>query len=422
MDYKFIESESSIELVSSVDKGRYILSKDAKKRNEVIFTVEHPYCFAFEPYLVKQVCSVCFAYLETRKQLANNKQKQYIACTGCDKVFYCSQRCYQQGHHSQRNESNRFIDITSPHQHYHTTLECLILRNLQQPAGLAFHHITELNMIINYLSLTPYIKLVNNNNNNNNNNNENNSNSNSNTIIKDRMSVLVGGFDNIVNKDDKKLIRRMTGIVKKAFSNVNYEVEESDILELLTMSTRNCFGLWKNYEECFGLAIYLEASLFNHSCYPNAARVQRGRSIDIIAIRDIEPNEEICISYLNITNGSHERKDHLKNNYLFDCVCIRCTQTNPDIENIVRSFICRNPRVKCSGYLYLPQGSDSRQCNFCQWKESSEIKRIILNSINNVKPNSFTNESKLPLNDSSPYTPTDEKTNNVATRFLPERE
>eukprot|EP01133_Synstelium_polycarpum_P000240 gene240-291_t len=155
------------------------------------------------------------------------------------------------------------------------------------------------------------------------------------------LSLLVGDHQKF-NKEGTKLLRKMTAVVKKAFIVAMYDVADRDIMELFAKAERNCFGLWKNSEEGLGIIMYISASFFNHNCFPNLARVQRGRSIDIVALKDIEVDEEMCISYINVKMETAARRCTLADCYYFICRCQRCTKTNDSIENTITSYTCKN--------------------------------------------------------------------------------
>ncbi|GAM20696.1 hypothetical protein SAMD00019534_038710, partial [Acytostelium subglobosum LB1] len=325
-----------LSVIKSEDRGRYIIATRKIVPGTRILTAESPHCFGWLPYLIKQMCSHCFAHSDLRQQMANNNAKLYIGCKTCQQVYYCSQSCYDAGHYSKRG--NNQVDPTSPASHYHTVLECLVLKYLVIPSGFSFHHVSEMRMVINYIAQTPYMPYQ--------------GTDPEFPLIKDDMSLLVGEHQQVSGKkEDKKTLRKMSSVIKKAFSLAMYDLKETDVMELIAKSTRNCFGIWKNYEECFGLSMYCTASFFNHSCYPNAARLQKGRSIEIVALRDIEPNEEVTICYINVTLRQCDRRTLLSDCYYFVCGCQRCLHTTPAIENAVAAYTCRNPRTRCSGYL-----------------------------------------------------------------------
>jgi hypothetical protein len=82
--------------------------------------------------------------------------------------------------------------------------------------------------------------------------------------------------------------------------------------------------------------LFLKKSLFNHSCFSNAGIVgAEGRRV--VALRDIEAGEEICISYIGGVLHSKRsaalflpnkfRKPLLDEIFKFKCLCNRCQGT-----------------------------------------------------------------------------------------------
>lgn len=75
-----------------------------------------------------------------------------------------------------------------------------------------------------------------------------------------------------------------------------------------------------------GSALYLTASVFDHSCRPNAVATFDGCKIMITAqenIPDFEWNK-IRLNYIDLLDSKIQRRDYLKKQYYFDCECRRC--------------------------------------------------------------------------------------------------
>jgi len=80
-------------------------------------------------------------------------------------------------------------------------------------------------------------------------------------------------------------------------------------------------------------AIFPLTARCNHSCEPNAqVRSQEfiDARIDIVALRDLQPGEELLISYISVGAGvgkrsTAQRRRELQAKYLFHCDCVRCT-------------------------------------------------------------------------------------------------
>ena len=74
-----------------------------------------------------------------------------------------------------------------------------------------------------------------------------------------------------------------------------------------------------------GLGLFVEVSIFNHSCQPNASHVFNSNHIQFRAIKPIDTdNEEILVNYTPILATKYKRQDYLARHYFFKCDCRRC--------------------------------------------------------------------------------------------------
>ena len=85
-------------------------------------------------------------------------------------------------------------------------------------------------------------------------------------------------------------------------------------------------------DEYFGCGLFIEASIFDHSCLPNAYQVTNGLKIIIRALDTIKEGDEIHLSYINPKLMLPVRKSKLKKFYFFECKCKRCS-AGPEEEN-----------------------------------------------------------------------------------------
>ncbi|KAK9457849.1 hypothetical protein V1511DRAFT_491030 [Dipodascopsis uninucleata] len=108
-------------------------------------------------------------------------------------------------------------------------------------------------------------------------------------------------------------------------------VKPSTVRYILGREAANAFGIWQLplsiESECLGSAIFPSASYFNHSCNPNISKERVGRSMQFTTIRDIQPDEELCISYGMLTDSPvQERQKLLSDQWYFSCSCSRCVR------------------------------------------------------------------------------------------------
>ncbi|GLB38322.1 putative adenylate-forming reductase, a natural product biosynthesis enzyme that resembles non-ribosomal peptide synthetases, yet serves to modify one substrate, rather than to condense two or more building blocks [Lyophyllum shimeji] len=109
----------------------------------------------------------------------------------------------------------------------------------------------------------------------------------------------------------------------------------------------------------------LASRLFNHSCYPNAAAkyiftLAGAVNMEVVALRDIFPNEEICVPYLDPAL-IQSRQQIFNFTYGFRCTCPSCQEmqhlgdipappTEPEelssIAKTLRNFVGLDPPLK----------------------------------------------------------------------------
>ncbi|KAL5720719.1 hypothetical protein ACHQM5_013360 [Ranunculus cassubicifolius] len=99
-----------------------------------------------------------------------------------------------------------------------------------------------------------------------------------------------------------------------------------------------------------GQAIYLTASLFNHSCQPNIHAYFLSRTLYIQSTENIIAGFPLELSYGPQVGqwGLLERQQMLDDRYAFKCQCTGCSEINFS-DLVVNAFSCSNP--DCSGVV-----------------------------------------------------------------------
>eukprot|EP00929_Paragymnodinium_shiwhaense_P074029 TRINITY_DN37857_c0_g1_i1.p1 TRINITY_DN37857_c0_g1~~TRINITY_DN37857_c0_g1_i1.p1 ORF type:complete len:507 (+),score=101.54 TRINITY_DN37857_c0_g1_i1:140-1522(+) len=73
-----------------------------------------------------------------------------------------------------------------------------------------------------------------------------------------------------------------------------------------------------------GATLFQVVAAMNHSCEPNCRVKYDGNAIaTVVALREIQAGEELCISYIDEDAPFEERREQLSE-YGFDCACPRC--------------------------------------------------------------------------------------------------
>ena len=101
---------------------------------------------------------------------------------------------------------------------------------------------------------------------------------------------------------DRKLLLRAYGILHVNSFGIDHYSEETTI-------------------EHRGTGLYVEASVFDHSCVPNACASGNDRMLEIRALSPIKPGDTIYIDYIQDVLPKTERLETLSGRYFFTCQC-----------------------------------------------------------------------------------------------------
>jgi hypothetical protein len=122
-------------------------------------------------------------------------------------------------------------------------------------------------------------------------------------------------------------LEQLSNEKRKIFKRLhNMFPEQNDVGIINT----NCYALG-----CDGYrsGVFENLSYLNHSCRPNAERwwdPERGVET-VYAIREIQENEEITVSYAGVFGKTHEeRQSYLFRGWRFECLCECCELTGQD--------------------------------------------------------------------------------------------
>uniref|UniRef100_A0A8C7WM80 [histone H3]-lysine(4) N-trimethyltransferase n=1 Tax=Oryzias sinensis TaxID=183150 RepID=A0A8C7WM80_9TELE len=94
--------------------------------------------------------------------------------------------------------------------------------------------------------------------------------------------------------------------------------------------TCNCFTISDGELQEIGVGLYPSLSLLNHDCRPNCVMVFNGTELQLRAVQDINPGEEVWISYIETLSLTEDRQKQLEEQYHFTCHCQRCSSKEQD--------------------------------------------------------------------------------------------
>jgi len=351
-DYDFLKSrwfqKVPFTVVYKEGRGRFLLASDDMKAGDPVIS-SFPYCYAVCDDVKESVCQYCFE--EILEEESGTKPELPIRCPGCHQVWYCSDKCKKMDEDQHRYECKTMdaffnnIDWDDPGNRTEIRLFCRTLsrRNLEvDKVKLPENHY--------YLSHNP-------------------------VNFEDFMKLISS------RDQEQSLLTSLLEIVQyiKGLDSWLSGLEDDLLLDVVLKTRNNMFNIFKSSTVSLGWGVYIEASLFNHSCQPNVCLFRKHVTPEFyfVALHDIPKGCEINVTYLGY--GELEaRQTHLKEHYFFDCDCIRCKEekqltTSPSFTAWHESYHCK--KENCLGYI-VPWSYDSSppvpSCNYCSFTPKNE--------------------------------------------------
>ncbi|KND00705.1 uncharacterized protein SPPG_09147 [Spizellomyces punctatus DAOM BR117] len=134
----------------------------------------------------------------------------------------------------------------------------------------------------------------------------------------------------------------------------------SEMIDLLCRFSCNSISVSDGELVNIGVGVFPVLSLVNHSCSPNAAIIFNGERATLRAIKNIQVDEEICQSYMEIAEPRYVRRKELKETYFFDCRCPLCLRYDQTADPRT-TYNCVSSG--CAGFIDLPDQLENATCS-----------------------------------------------------------
>ncbi|CAH7689677.1 hypothetical protein BY996DRAFT_4602746, partial [Phakopsora pachyrhizi] len=142
----------------------------------------------------------------------------------------------------------------------------------------------------------------------------------------------------------------------------------SSLLPFCSRFLDNSFTLTSPTLDNIGVVLSGSAAFINHSCSPNAvvifpeggegASKKSGKEwVKVIALKDIEPGDEILTSYVDLSVTRKERQKDLAQRMQFICDCELCVKSERDPSFVDPRDALKCP--KCTNWFSLDSGPSS---------------------------------------------------------------
>ncbi|MBW0509653.1 hypothetical protein O181_049368 [Austropuccinia psidii MF-1] len=175
---------------------------------------------------------------------------------------------------------------------------------------------------------------------------------------------------NVYNSSQKERLMQLSVILSRYVGTqllLDILSSASTLLPFCCRFLDNTFTLTSTTLDNIGVVFCPSASFINHSCVPNVVVVYpeggEGASkkvgkewVKVIAIKNIEPGEEVVTSYVDLAGTRKERQNELAQRYQFICHCSLCKSDWLDQVDPREALKC----PKCTNWFSLPPS----KCNY----------------------------------------------------------
>lgn len=163
----------------------------------------------------------------------------------------------------------------------------------------------------------------------------------------------------------------------------------SELLDLIGRTIINSFVAYSSDLSAVGLALSNVVAMLNHSCVPNVAVVYPNgpgvkQPMHVVAIRDIEAEEELTTCYIDVADPFAQRQAILQQRYAFECNCPLCLKSKKALVGKRAKVEAREAlwcgRPNCTGWVAAPShGQESSLCTNC--KQPSRLDYEVVTSL-----------------------------------------
>lgn len=195
---------------------------------------------------------------------------------------------------------------------------------------------------------------------------------------------LLMGHEEALTETKLKKYKKISNLIRNIW-NFCEDFTTEEIIKVLGILSVNSFCVHDGEEDGTGLiGLYPWTSLMSHSCLPNIKIVTKSDFSYICeAVVNISQGTEIVTSYHHYYYhlfGTINRREHIRNNWKFDCKCSRCEDPT-EYGTFVSGVNC----PLCKTGVMLPKEplnyNSKWQCSSCQATELSENIKAIVGSI-----------------------------------------
>ncbi|XP_073320601.1 histone-lysine N-methyltransferase SMYD3 isoform X1 [Pagrus major] len=272
-----------LERFVSPGKGNGLRATARIKRGELVYSCE-PLACCVSNKLSRDVCHHCFKRRET-----------LLRCSQCKTARYCNITCQRQAWSGHKRECKCLRSLLPRIPTDSVRLAARLIFAVLSPSQNSSEELYTLEEHESHLSSVSEQKKL-------------------------GLSQLASMLELYLQQEAPDLVREMTSLPPSC----------RDPLNLIAKVTCNCFTISDGELQEIGVGLYPSLSLLNHDCRPNCVMVFEGTKLQLRAVRDINPEEELTISYIETLSLTEDGQKQLEDQYHFTCRCQRCDSQDKD--------------------------------------------------------------------------------------------
>ena len=135
--------------------------------------------------------------------------------------------------------------------------------------------------------------------------------------------------EDAIRRDQRRL--RTFQLISERLKQWNLldQIDSTIVFELFCRLVINTLTIHEPIDlKPIGYGLYLDATIYNHSCFPTCHTLFNGIRLTIRTIGE-QSNDEWTINYIDLLEPYSIRQEFLRENYYFTCQCKRCLNNNP---------------------------------------------------------------------------------------------
>uniref|UniRef100_A0A1A7WRW9 [histone H3]-lysine(4) N-trimethyltransferase n=1 Tax=Iconisemion striatum TaxID=60296 RepID=A0A1A7WRW9_9TELE len=268
----------------SPGKGNGLRATARISRGQLV-TSSHPLACCVSNQHAKEVCHHCFSRRET-----------LLRCSQCKMARYCNATCQKQAWSGHKRECKCLCILLPRRPTDSVRLAARLIFALLSPSTSCSNELYTLDEHESHLDLMSEQK-------------------------KEGLCQLASMLELYIHHEVSNLTQEVTSALPPSCR---------DALSLIAKVTCNCFTISDGELHEIGVGLYPSLSLLNHDCRPNCVMVFEGTELQLRAIQDISPGDELTISYIETLSLTEDRQKQLEDQYHFSCRCQRCESPEED--------------------------------------------------------------------------------------------